>query len=385
MSILWPLWAAMVASWTPEILLKGIAEEGEVDTVLRGMPHNPTTEMDLALWKLASEATGDARELLVNSPPEELAARYRNGTLPDIGLDAFLDAYGRRAVAEIDLGVPRWAEDPTPVFAAIAGYLRVTDPEQTPDRRFARAAAEAEAKIDELVRRARAKRPVRGWLAGLMMRRARALAGLRELPKFCWLHGLAQMREQMLLVGEELAGNGLLERPDDIMFLDFREAQAAVRGADPHGLVAQRRATYEREMRRRHVPNVLLSDGTDPEALGAPATAGEGVLAGMPAAPGKVTGRARVILDPAGARLEPGEILVAPSTDPGWTPLFMTAGGLVTETGSPVSHGPTVAREYGIPAVIGVRDATHLVRTGQEITLDAANGTVTFGEDDGRE
>ena len=96
----------------------------------------------------------------------------------------------------------------------------------------------------------------------------------------------------------------------------------------------------------------------------------------MAAAPGAATGRARVILDPADAHVEPGEILVAPTTDPGWTPLFMTAAGLVTETGSPMAHGPTVAREYGIPAVICVRDATQLLTTGQLITLDGASGTV---------
>jgi rifampicin phosphotransferase len=100
------------------------------------------------------------------------------------------------------------------------------------------------------------------------------------------------------------------------------------------------------------------------------------VLAGMPGAAGLATGRARVIRDPAGARIEPGEILVAPTTDPGWTPLFLTAAGLVSETGSAVAHGPTVAREYGIPAVICVRDATNTIRTGQLITVDGTTGTV---------
>jgi pyruvate,water dikinase len=130
-------------------------------------------------------------------------------------------------------------------------------------------------------------------------------------------------------------------------------------------------------MRRRSVPGLLLSDGTDPEALAPSTPATDGTLAGLAAAPGTATGRARVILDPAGAHVEPGEILVAPTTDPGWTPLFMTAGGLVTETGAAMAHGPTVAREYGIPAVICVRDATRLITTGQLITVDGAAGTVT--------
>ena len=102
------------------------------------------------------------------------------------------------------------------------------------------------------------------------------------------------------------------------------------------------------------------------------------MLRGAPASPGRITAQARVILDPTGARLEPGEILVAPSTDPGWTPLFLTAGGLVMEMGGAMSHGAVVAREYGIPAVVGVPGATERITTGQQITVDGAAGTVTF-------
>ena len=123
-----------------------------------------------------------------------------------------------------------------------------------------------------------------------------------------------------------------------------------------------------------------MSDGTIPEATTPRSPVTDGTLVGMAAAPGTVTGRARVILDPAGAHVEPGEILVAPTTDPGWTPLFLTAGGLVTETGSPMAHGPTVAREYGIPAVICMRDATQLITTGQLITVDDASGTVVLAD-----
>ncbi|WP_344679600.1 PEP/pyruvate-binding domain-containing protein [Saccharopolyspora taberi] len=369
------LWAGMLASRAPTVLLKGIATDGEIASVLSGMPHNVTTEMDLALWRLAS-AVGPHRELLLNTAPDELAARYRQGTLPDIGLGAFLATYGHRAAAEVDIGVPRWAEDPTLVFATIANYLRVTDPEQAPDRKFEQAAERAEATIDELIARARRSRPVRARLAGFLMRRARALAGLRELPKFIWLYSLAEMRRQILLAGAELAGRGLLDRAEDIVFLDLREAEAVAGGEDLRELVASRRASYARETKRRNVPGVLLSDGTIPEALAPPVTAEDGTLVGMPAAPGRATGRARVIHDPAGAYLEPGEILVAATTDPGWTPLFMTAGGLVTETGAPMAHGPTVAREYGIPAVICVRDATETIRTGELITIDGAAGTV---------
>jgi len=105
------------------------------------------------------------------------------------------------------------------------------------------------------------------------------------------------------------------------------------------------------------------------------------MLRGAPASPGRITAQARVILDPTGARLEPGEILVAPSTDPGWTPLFLTAGGLVMEMGGMISHGAVVAREYGIPAVVGVAGATAHIITGQRITVDGSAGTITLEED----
>ncbi|MFY1670734.1 PEP/pyruvate-binding domain-containing protein [Plantactinospora sp. WMMB334] len=375
--IVWPIVAGMLTAALPAGLLRGIASQSEIHTVLGGMPHNVTIEMDLALWRVAARAAAH-RDLLLTTPPDDLAARYRAGALPDIGLAAFLDTYGHRAAAEVDLGMPRWAEDPAPVFAAIANYLRVTDPEQAPDRRFARAAAQAEAQLDELVRRARRRRPVRGRIAGFLLRRARLLAGLREAGKFAGLYPLRESRRQLLLVGAELADGGRLAQADDIMFLTLAEARAALAGTDQRDLVAARRAEYRRERRRRHVPVALLCDGTDVEALLAPGRpTPAGALRGVGAAPGTATGPARVVRDPATAHVEPGEILVAPTTDPGWTPLFLTAAGLVTETGAPMAHGPTVAREYGIPAVICVPGATETISSGQLVTVDGTAGTVT--------
>ncbi|MFI6265442.1 PEP/pyruvate-binding domain-containing protein [Micromonospora sp. NPDC051006] len=377
--IVWPIVAGMLAATLPVRLLRGVASEDEINTVLGGMPHNVTIEMDLALWGVAERAR-EHRDLLLGTPPAELADRYRQGALPDIGLSAFLARYGHRAVAEVDLGVPRWDEDPAPVFAMIANYLRLTDPEQAPDRRFARAASTAEATLDQVVARARRRRPVRGRLAGFLLRRARSLAGLREAGKFGGLYRLREVRRQLLLIGAELADGGLLAQPADIMFLTLEEVAAAVhQHADQRVTVAARRAVHQRELRRRTVPVAVLSDGTDLEAVLPAAAAPDGALRGVGAAAGVATGRARVVHDPATAHLEPGEILVAPTTDPGWTPLFLTAAGLVTETGAVMAHGPTVAREYGIPAVICVPGATRAIRTGQIITVDAAAGTVTLG------
>ncbi|MEU4566128.1 PEP/pyruvate-binding domain-containing protein [Micromonospora sp. NPDC023956] len=374
--LVWPIAAGMLAAALPAHLLKGVAGPGEIHAVMGGMPHNVTIEMNLALWQLARRAD-EHRQLLLDTPPDDLAERYLRGTLPEIGLAAFLDTYGHRGVAEVDLGVPRWDEDPAPVFAMIANYLRVTDPEQAPDRRFDRAAAIAEETLRELVTRARRRRPVRGRIAGFLLRRARSLAGLREAGKFAGLYQLREMRRQLLLVGADLTGAGLLDQPDDVMFLTLDEVHGAVhRDEDHRATVVVRRAVHRRELARRHVPVALLSDGTDVEAV-LPAPPTEGALTGVGAAAGRVTGPARVVHDPGTAHVEPGEILVTATTDPGWTPLFLTAGALVSETGAVMAHGPTVAREYGIPAVICVPGATRRISTGQIVTVDGAAGTVT--------
>ncbi len=348
----------------------------EMQDVLRGLPHNPTTEMDLKLWELATRVEPEPfAELTV----AELVHRYEAGELPPVaqrGVAAFLAEYGHRGVAEIDLGVPRWSEEPAHILGALANYLRMdAGSDLAPAALFAKGEAQAREAAARVVAAARAKGRWRAPVTRFALRRTRTYAGLRELPKFYLVKALSGVRHSLLAVGEHLTGLGVLDAPGDVFFLDLRETRAALAGGDLRELVARRRAEYERESRRRHVPRMLLSDGTEPEALASPAA--EGALTGTPASAGTITGRARVVLDPVGAHLEPGEILVCPSTDPGWTPLFLTAGGLVMEMGGAMSHGAVVAREYGIPAVVGVPDATHRITTGQEIELDGAAGTVT--------
>jgi len=374
--------AGLVANALAGELLGSLASADERRTVLRGLPHNPTTEMDLALWALTQEVRADPAlaRTVSETPPERLARDYRGGALPtklQAGLADFLRVYGHRAVAEIDLGLPRWSEDPTYIVGVLANYLRLEDPELAPDVQFRRAAREAEEMVAELTRRARRKGRLRGALVGFFLRRARDLVGMREMPKFCIILRFARIRELLWPVGEELAKAGRLESAEDIFFISFPEARAALAGADLRPAVRERRAVYDRELRRRHVPRVLLSDGTEPVAESGTTVSEDDGLRGTPASGGVVTAEARVILDPNGAHMEPGEILVAPSTDPGWTPLFLTAGGLVMEMGGAMSHGAVVAREYGIPAVVGVPDATGRIATGQRITVDGSTGTIS--------
>jgi phosphohistidine swiveling domain-containing protein len=354
------------------------ARPDELQTVLRGLPHNITTAMDLELWRLAHQIRQDApaTELLLSTPPTTLAARWRDGALPPVvraGLSEFLNRYGHRAVAEIDLGMPRWSDDPEHVLGVIANYLRLEDERAAPDAVFASGAAQAEQAVRSLVDRAG---PVRRPVVAFALDRARRLAGLREMPKYLLIVALGQLRSHLVRVGEALAADGRIASPDEVFMLTTAEARAGLAGTDLHELVIARRDTYDAELRRRHIPRILLSDGTEPEALAAAADAPDGSLVGTPASAGTITAVARVVLDPVGAHLEPGEVLVAPSTDPGWTPLFLTAGGLVMEMGGANSHGAVVAREYGIPAVVGVPDATTRITTGDRITVDGATGTV---------
>jgi pyruvate,water dikinase len=361
-----------------------------MDAVLRALPHNVTTEMDLQLWALAQQVRADPASAAVLDADVDLgalAARYHAGGLPAVlqdGLAAFLRRYGHRAVAEIDLGMPRWSEQPEHVLGALANYLQLRttgdgDPDAAPDARFAAGERMAEQALADVVARVRRRSRWRARAVGFALGRVRALVGLREAPKDHLVRLIALARAELAAVGVELAAQGLLDAPDDIFFLDLRDVRAAVARTDQRARVAARREEYARELRRRHVPRVLLSDGTEPEALARAGAPDDGALVGTPASAGTVTATARVVLDPVGARLEPGEVLVAPSTDPGWTPLFLTAGALVMEMGGANSHGAVVAREYGIPAVVGVPEATTRITTGARLTVDGAAGRVHLG------
>lgn len=371
-------------------LLGDLASESECQVVLGGSPANPTTQMNLALWKLARKIQGDmpSTQLSASSSAERLAQEYQRGRLPiplQQSVARFLQEYGHQSVCELDLGVSRWSEDPTYVFALLTSYLQMEESASAPDFQLQRAAEAAQAMMTTLAHRAGHRHWLRGQLVGWCLQRAHALAGFREMTRFVVGLVLAQTRTLLWPVGEGLVRTGKLHEPADIFFLTLPEAHAALAGADLRERVSERRATFARELRRRRVPLVLLSDGTEPTApspnIHGEASA-EGILQGTPASAGSVTGPACVILDPHGAHLSPGEILVAPSTDPGWTPLFLRAAGLVMDVGGAMAHGAIIAREYGIPAVVGVAGATERITTGRRLTINGTIGTITLEPED---
>jgi rifampicin phosphotransferase len=289
----------------------------------------------------------------------------------------FLEEYGHQSVCELDLGVARWSEDPTYVFDLLIGYVQMEESGYAPDRQLQRAQEAAREMIVTLSLRAGHKHWLRGWLVRLLLTRAHALSGFREMTRFVVGLQLAHVRALLFPVGEALHQAGKLLEATDLFFLTFPEVHAALKGAVHRAEVSERRAIFDLELSRRHVPLVLLSDGTEPAPMQQDSERAS-ALQGTPASPGRVTAPARVILDPHQAQLTPGEILVAPSTDPGWTPLFLKAAGLVMETGGAMAHGAIVAREYGIPAVVGVSGATERIATGSLLSLDGISGTVTI-------
>ncbi|MGE5138278.1 MAG: PEP/pyruvate-binding domain-containing protein [Rudaea sp.] len=363
---------------------------GVVLGLMRGLSHNVTTEMDLGLWHAAETMRVDPEsvQVLQGYSLDALADLFHERKLPVIAqqeIDRFLRAYGMRSIAEIDLGRERWREDPTPILSVLIGYLSLTDPEQAPDAVFARGKKHADALADELVRRVRKTRfgALRARMLKAAIYRMRTVGGLRELPKFTIVRVLDLYRAALAGQGRRMQEQGVLDRADDIFFVPFDDLKSFAAGTslDLKARVAANRAEYDRECSRRRFPRLLLSTGEAFYEGVIDESSGAAFLRGDPVSPGVAEGRARVVSDPRGVRLEPGEILVCTATDPGWTPLFLTAGGLVMEIGGVVTHGSVVAREYGIPAIVGVHDATTRLQTGQMVRVDGNEGRVTILEE----
>ena len=355
--------------------------------ISRGMPDNVTTEMDLVLWSTAQTLRNDpdSSKVFDDTPAATLAARYLAGSLPPAAQKAiadFMDKFGARGLAEIDLGRERWGEDPTHIMQVLLSYLAIDDPDLAPDvvfKRGAIAAQEAAVLLEQEVRKLPGGR-IKARLVRFAVSRYRAVGGMREAPKFFAIRMMGIIRQGLLESGRNFVDAGLLDKADDLFFLYLRElddiAKQAQFPADIRTRIAERRALRRREMLRKQIPRVLLSDGTAfYEGVAAP-DGDENAIVGDPVSPGVVEGYVKVVLNPHETQLNHGEILVCPGTDPAWTPLFLAAGGLVMEVGGMMTHGSVVAREYGIPAVVGVHQATTRLETGQRIRVNGSTGII---------
>jgi pyruvate,water dikinase len=345
-----------------------------------GIRGNPTTEMSLALDELCERARPLADLLAEPRPPAELLdalAERPEGQAFLSAFDGFLERNGQRGPKEFDLSVPRWRESPEFLLALLRASLR--DPPKEPLReRFDRLARERRAALSAALAASPAPlRALRRWLA----RAVELGMPLREAPKHHGLLVFEGVRRLALELGSRLAAQGAIPGRDDVFFLDWRELEEysagrlEVRGW-PERIAARREALAR--FAARPAADWVRSDGLPvPAAPAAPGATADGALRGTGVGCGSASGRVRVLHDPDPGALRPGEVLVVRHADPGWTPLFPRAAALVMEVGGLLCHAAVVARELGLPAVVGARDATRRLADGQLVRVDGTTGLVT--------
>jgi pyruvate,water dikinase len=292
--------------------------------------------------------------------------------------NAFMDRHGHHARGEIELFNPRWSECPDFVLDMVRGYVEAINAGYpSPIVRQEALARERVALANGCI--GGLKNPLKRAIFRLVLFRAQTGARLRENLKSELIRWLTSLRRFLLELGRRLAARGRLVDANDVFFLEIEELQSGSlwdAGTDLRSLVAGRRALYEQNL--KITPPAVIVGRFDPRAFVPDAVdRGTKVFHGLGVSAGTATGRARVVLrSDANERVQPGEILVAPFTDPGWTPYFVAAAGIVMDMGGMLSHGSIVAREYGIPAVVNVGPATQIIRTGQWLEVDADRGVV---------
>jgi rifampicin phosphotransferase len=375
--------AGMEATWwLNDQLQSWLGEKNAADTLTQSVPHNVTSEMGLALLDVAD----------VIRPHPDVAAFLQHvedegflDELPELeggreardAIRTWLDSYGMRCVGEIDITRPRWSERPTTLVPIILGNIKNFEP-GAGERRFEQGRQEAWKKEQELLERLRVlpDGEAKAEETKRMIDRVRTFAGYREYPKYGMVSRYFVYKQALLEEAERLVRAHVLREKEDIFYLRFQELHDVVRTnhADDQ-LISQRKDAY-RSYQALTPPRVLTSDGEVIAGAYRRDDVPAGALVGLPVSAGTIEGRARVILDMAEADLEPGDILVTAYTDPSWTPLFVAIKGLVTEVGGLMTHGAVIAREYGLPAVVGVEHATRLIRDGQRIRVHGTEGYV---------
>jgi rifampicin phosphotransferase len=375
--------AGMEATWWLNDQLQAwLGEKNAADTLTRSVPDNVTSEMGLALLDVADairphpEVVDFMGRVQDEGFLDELV-KLPGGHEARDALRAWLEKYGMRCVGEIDITRPRWSEHPTTLVPIILGHIRNFEP-GAGERRFDQGRQEAQKKEQELLERLRSSPDGERKAEEVkrMIGRVRTFAGYREYPKYGMISRYFVYKQALLEEAERLVQAQVLRDKEDIFYLTFAELHDVVRTnqVDDH-LIAQRKDAF-RSYEALTPPRVLTSDGEVITGVYRRDELPADALVGLPVSAGTVEGRARVILDMADADLEPDDILVTAYTDPSWTPLFVTIKGLVTEVGGLMTHGAVIAREYGLPAVVGVEHATRLIRDGQRIRVHGTDGYV---------
>ena len=282
-----------------------------------------------------------------------------------------------RCVGEIDITRPRWSERPTTLVPMILGNIKNFEP-GAGKRRFEQGRQEAWKKEQELLERLRAlpDGEQKAEEAKRMIDRVRTFIGYREYPKYGMVSRYFVYKQALLEEAERLVQAHVLREKEDIFYLTFRSSTTSCAPTKWMTSSSASARTRSASYQALTPPRVLTSDGEVFAGTYRRDDVPAGALVGLPVSAGTIEGRARVILDMAQADLEAGDILVTAYTDPSWTPVFVAIKGLVTEVGGLMTHGAVIAREYGLPAVVGVEDATQLIRDGQQIRVHGTDGYV---------
>ncbi|WP_238010531.1 rifamycin-inactivating phosphotransferase [Dactylosporangium sp. AC04546] len=375
--------SAMEATWwLNEQLEAWLGEKNAADTLTQSVPHNVTSEMGLALLGVADviRPYPDVVALLEHVEDEGFLdglPALTGGREARDAIEAWLGRYGMRCVGEIDITRPRWSERPSTLVPLILGNIRNFEP-GAGERRFEQGRQEAWKQEQELLERLRAlpDGERKAEETKRMIDRVRTFIGYREYPKYGMVSRYFVYKRALLEEAGRLVRDGVLREREDIFYLTFQELHDVVRTNRVDDQLIGRRKDAFRSYQALTPPRVLTSDGEAITGAYRRDDLPAGALVGLPVSAGTVEGRARVILDMARADLEPGDILVTTHTDPSWTPLFVAVAGLVTEVGGLMTHGAVIAREYGLPAVVGVVDATRLIPDGQRIRVHGTDGYV---------
>jgi pyruvate,water dikinase len=375
--------AGMQATWWLNDQLQAwLGEKNGADALTQSAPNNVTSEMGLALLDVADiiRRHPEAVAFLQRGEDDaflERLAEVPGGTEARDAIAAWLEKYGMRCVGEIDITRPRWTERPTTLVPMLLANVKNFEP-GAGKRRFEQGRQDASQKEHDVLARLRALPDGEKKAAETkrMIDRVRTFIGYREFPKYGMISRYAVYKQALMEEAGRLVQAGVLREKDDIFFLRFNELHDAVRTqrADD-ALIRQRRDAF-RSYQALTPPRVLTSDGETLNGAYKRADLPKDALVGLAVVAGSIEGRARVILDVAQAELEPGDILVTAFTDPSWTPLFVAIKGLVTEVGGLMTHGAVIAREYGLPCVVGVEHATRKIRDGQRIRVNGTDGYV---------
>jgi len=370
------------SSWLNETMLAWLGEKNVADTLSHSAPNNITSEMGLALLDVADvirpfpQVVAYLEQAAGDNVLEELA-RFEGGPQSRAALAAFLDRYGMRCAGEIDITRPRWREQPGTLIPLILSNIKNFAPGESA-RRVEQGRQEAAQKEADLLARL-ALLPDGAQKAGetkRMIDLVRNLIGYREYPKYEIVSRYFLYKQALLREAAKLVAAGVLRDAEDIYYLTLEELHDVVRTheVDPQRIDRRKAAFHSYE--KLVPPRVITSEGEIIRGAYKRDDLPAGALAGLPVSAGTVEGRARVLLRMEEADLAAGDILVTAFTDPSWTPLFVAIAGLVTEVGGLMTHGAVIAREYGLPAVVGVENATRLIQDGQRIRVHGTDGYV---------